>query len=466
MPSGFLGNLVARRPQMIAGILALGCVALSVVGHRQDGSAVDISYLLIVNLLAGLAAPLVLSVVRPKTISDMIGWTLFVVAIFAGGYWAHQNLPDHLRVLFPSSFALVTGALVFLHFNIIRPLVGGHFRLIAISPIAITLGAAGGIGLLAFAQVTGNSVPLLLIYSIASGTIIGAGSGFDFARFFARGSSREKAAAAAAHASLAPGSFATIMTAAAVAMLSYRSGFGALDWHLIAAAAGLTAGFCLLGVVCVAGALGRSTFGERVAVDENYTLRWFARAWGPLRRVFPPTTAIAATAIAIILAIIAAFEAGLSAPVTFLVLCSFIAFGALVAFVSVRTSLLLIAVLSVSVFISRFAYSLIGVPLPTAELQIIVVGLVSLSLVQLTTSWRDANLRWRNARDAAQDAMGGGLRKAMVGYGLTAATISVVGHSLSWPLTTDVLSYYLMLVVVATVMSPIAMIALSDQTRA
>lgn len=183
-----------------------------------------------------------------------------------------------------------------------------------------------------------------------------------------------------------------------------------------------------------------------------------------MRRILPAQTALAATAIAGVLAVVALFEAGLAAPVSFLVFLGGVWAAAALTFVSLRTSLLIAGLLFASAIFADYGYSLFGAEGPGPLERFTALTLTAIALAQLTVSWRDAGDVWRNARDVAQNAMAGGARRFLLALGVGAASLVVAAQSFGWPEGFDAAAYFLAAGAVSLILSPVMMIALSART--
>lgn len=438
------------------------------LGGAEHGSAeyagLISSYLL--NGLYVLGVPLALAAAAPRR----TGPRFLIVALFAlaagGLFFAADRGLSLSFYLFAPPKALTAAAISFLAVLLaIEPFFNGAYRLGLAAPFAALLGVAGAAGLLALEGLlhTPQSAAALSV-ALAAGVVGGVGVGADYAGHFARGASTPTAAARGGHAGLAPAMFAILAVCVFFALHSWDANFGAVEWPVLWSAAAAVLLASLVSLIAVAAALSVSQQSEQVAVDENRRREWFAAAWSPMRRVLPAQTALAGTAIAGVLAVVALFEAGLAAPVNFLVFLGGVWAAAALTFVSLRTSLLIAGLLFASAIFADYGYALFGAEGPGPLARFTALTLAAIALAQLTVSWRDAGDVWRNARDVAQNAMAGGLRRFLLALGAGAASLAVAAHSFAWTEGFEAAAYFLAAGAVSLILSPVMMIALSART--
>ena len=473
--SGFLGRFAANRPWLCVILTSFAMTALCVVGVRSaDGAAghavgyegAGYAGLIADYLLNGfyvLGVPLAVAAAAPRKTAPRIAILLVAAAVAAGLFVAADRGLSFPPYLFAPSKALTIAAVSFLVVLLaIEPFFNGAYRLGVAAPFAALLGAAGASGFLALEGLLhAPQSAAALAVALAAGVVGGVGVGADYAGHFARGAAAPAAAARGGHAGLAPAMFAILAVCVFFALHSWGDNFGAVEWPVLWGAAAAVLLTTLASLVVVAAALSVSQQNEQVAVDENRRREWFARIWSPMRRILPAQTALAATAIAGVLAVVALFEAGLAAPVSFLVFLGGVWAAAALAFVSLRTSLLIAGLLFASAIFADYGYSLFGAEGPAPLERFTALTLTAIALAQLTVSWRDAGDIWRNARDVAQNAMAGGVRRFLLALGAGAASLVVAAHSFGWPGGFDAAAYFLAAGAVSLILSPVMMIALS-----
>ncbi len=473
--SGFLGRFAANRPWLSTVLVAFAMTALCVVGVRRAGGAAGVggaeyagyvsSYLL--NGLYVLGVPLGLAAVAPRR-AGLRALIAGGAGVVAAGLWLAADRGVSLSpYLAAPPKTLTVAAVAFLAVLLaIEPFFKGAYRLGVAAPFAALLGSAGAAGLLAFEGLLhAPASAAALSVALAAGVVGGVGVGADYAGGFARGATGPAAASRGGHAGLAPAMFAILAVCVFFALYSWRANFGAVDWPVLWAAAAAALLTCVASLMLVAAALSVSQHSEQVAVDENRRREWFARVWAPVRRLVPAQTALAATAITGVLAVVAMFEAGLAAPGSFLVFLGGVWAAAALAFVSLRASLLIAALLFASAIFADYGYSLAGAAAPDLLARFTALTLAAIALAQLTVSWRDASDVWRNARDIAQNAMAGGLRRFLLALAAGAASLVVAAYSFAWPDGFGAAAYFLATGAISLVLAPVMMIALSAGTR-
>ena len=193
--------------------------------------------------------------------------------------------------------------------------------------------------------------------------------------------------------------------------------------------------------------------------------QWFATSWRPFRRALPPTTAGAVAAIAGIFVVIAIFEAGFSAPMSFSALFVLISLAAAVAFVSLRTSLLVLALLALSVILAGYAYAALGIALPSLAARMTGLVLCAAAIGHMVVSWRDAGDFWRTARDVTENALSDGLRRYLFVVGGGAASLFVSARTFDWSDGLDATVYFLMTTFISLLLAPALMTAMSAQFK-
>lgn len=442
--------------------------ALCVVGVRRAGNAEYAGLIsgYLINGLYVLGVPLLLAAATPRRSGLRILFFLVVGAAAAGLLFAADRGFALSPYIFAPPKALTIAALSFFAvLAAIEPFFNGGFRLSLAAPFAALLGASGAAGFLALEGVLkAPQTAAALSVALAAGVIGGVGVGADYASSFARGASPRVAAANGGHTGVAPAMFAILAVCAFFGLHSWSVNYGAVEWPELWGAAGAVLLASVVSLVIGVAALSISKQSEQVAVDENRRREWFAGIWSPIRRILPAQTALAASAIAGILAVVALFEVGLTAPFSFLVFLGGVWAAAALVFVSLRTSLLIAGLLFASAIFADYGYSVFSVSGPGLLERLTALTLTAIALAQLTVSWRDAGDIWRNARDVAQNAMSGGLRRFLLALGAGASSLVVSAHSFGWSAGFDAAAYFLATGAVSLVLAPIMMIALSART--
>ncbi|MEM9495981.1 MAG: hypothetical protein AAGA09_08245 [Pseudomonadota bacterium] len=472
--SGIVATIASRRPLLAAVMLASAWTALCVVGIRNAvvppaSHAVSlVSFLFTAGLVVG--APTVFAAIAPRAggarIASLVVLSVLVLLAVVNhdkGWLSPTwfGLPD------PRSL-LVALALVF-YFVALTPVFGGVFSLSAAAPFAAMIGVAGAGGFLA-----AQGVPLTaasgvggaaLVLGLACGAVVGVGVGADHAKFFAAGATTSRAAGASAHSAIAPAMFAIMMMTALFGVYTLNTNFGAVQWPIVTGAFVTGVASTTAALFLVAGAVAGARLTEETAATENLRRRWFARAWRPLRRALPASTAFAAAAAVGIVAVIAAFD-GAGGP--FGPLALFLALiwaAAAIVFVSLRTSLLIVVLLGLSALMANYLFDAIGAARPSLLASLAALSLTALALAQLTVSWRDMGERWRNARDIAENAMSDGLRRFLATLGYGAGALFVGAYSGVWAEGAAAAAYFACAATISLVLAPPFMTALSARLR-
>ena len=466
-PIGILGAFVAERPYLSIGLLAPGLAALAIVGARQaGGGAGETIAFLTVTAAAILVAPMAIAAAAPRGGVFLGGFT-FLITLLAGVLVALDIglIETPLGMRAPRALVLAAFA-YFVFLTALAPLARNVTRLGVLASFGAALGVAGAAGYLALEGILrapSGAVAVALALTIGVGAGVNVAS--DFSKFFAEGENRLRAAAAAGHSAVAPSAFSLMTLIISFFFYSVTIGDGSPDVRLIWA--GFTTAAAAIGtaLVSVVAGLVLSDINEREAVEENRRRQWFAMRWRPLRMALPATTATAGIAIAGIFFVIAAFEVGVVAPVRFSIFILLLCMAAALSFVSVRTSILLALNLTASALLADYAISLIGVSAPATEDRFAALGLSAIALGALTVSWRDAGEQWRNARDIVENALSDGLRRYLFIVGAGAVSLFVSMHALSWSGALPTMIYFLMVSLIALIIAPAAMIAMSARLR-
>lgn len=468
-PSGFLGKLAAERPLLATGVLAIGLTALCVLGVAEsaDPMSADVILRFFISAAAVTGAPIMLAGLAPSKPAARTFYLAFaavpIAALFALAYGA-ASIPLHLT---PPRLLVDAGVGLFVYLAALAPITRGALRLGLLAPLAAMLGAAGGVGYFALENILDTSLlGASVAIALAAGVCAGVGIGADFAHYFARGMAPKQAAAAAGHAAIAPAAFSILAAAAFAAVTTFKLNFGAVDWRIFGGGGAVALLAAISALIMVSGSLALTKPNEEIAVIENRRRQRFAESWRPFRNRLPVTTALAASAIAGVFVVIAAFEAGVPEVKTLLAFLLMMLIASGITFVSIRTSLLIVVILFTSTVLSGYLYEVMGLTLPSAPDRFAALSLAAIALSQLTVSWRNAGDIWRNARDIAQNAMSDGLRRFAVALGVGAAALVASAHAFSWETGVQAAGYFSLLAGVSLILAPVTMIALSAQTQA
>ncbi|MEM9170142.1 MAG: hypothetical protein AAGC56_10860, partial [Pseudomonadota bacterium] len=341
-----------------------------------------------------------------------------------------------------------------------RPFCGATTGLAAPAPLAGALAAAGAAGGLALFGASGEALygPAVTL-NLALGCVIGVAAAAAFAEIFSAGADASVAAGGAAQRTAPTALHAAACTLAAFALT--RTPDGALALNGVATATACVALAGLAAVFLSAGALALRRTSDAVAVEENYRRRRARDAWRPFRSVLPASTSIAATAIMLILTVVAALEAatpGAGAKLIAAVGCG-VAAGA--CYLSLRTGAL-VAIVSVSaVGLVDWTAALFGVAPPegAASATAIVAAATLFGLLGLT--WRDARSPRRKPHQSAELAMVEGAYRFIVGAAFVVGAFAAAATSGLWPEAAGAAGYFLAVAGLGFVLSPAVMTAVT-----
>ena len=444
-PAGIIGKFVANRPVLSISIFAIGLTALSVVGLRQADAGAFVASSFMINALVAIALPVALAAMEPRSRLGKVAFLVLIILV--GGVLVAASVSDW-RFLSampaPPLWLTLTATGFTLYLVALAPMTGSITRLGVLAPLAAILGVGGATGYFAVESMlmTAEGAGAAAL-ALAAGASIGAGVSADFSRYFARGFSRRRAAAAAGHAAVAPIMFTVLAVAILFGVQTINTNFGAIEWRIIWP--GLTAvlAAAIGAMVAVAGALSIEDASELVAVDENRRRQWFALSWRPVRRLLPVTTSLAITAIAGVIAVIAIFEAGFAAPISLISFFVLIAIAAGLSFVSIRISVMVAGLLAFSALATGYGYAALGLALPSLLERLLALTLCAVALGHLTVSWRNASDQWRNARDIAENALSDGLRRFLFLVGAGVVSLFTAAQTFLWPGGTAAAVYFL-----------------------
>lgn len=465
-PTGFVGKLSAERPLLASGVTALGLAVLCVLGARNDLSSLSSDLILRFVLSAAfvVCAPMALAALTPlRPVLRILFFGLMTLlcaglltAVF-GGFGAR------LPLAMPEAPAGAAIAL-FAFLAALTPLTRSTLRLGGLGPIAAVTGAAGGIGYLALQNLLSSPFSAAATaIALTAGVCVGAGVGADYARHFARGLTPQTAAASAGHMAIAPSAFSILAAASWMTVVTFKANYGMIGWRDLMAAGVEVLLVCAAALIFATAALALIKPSEQAAVEENRRRQRFAEGWRPFRRRLPATTASAASAIAGVLVIVALFEVGLSEAVSLAVFLILILIASGLAFVSVRTSILITGLLFISAVFTGYVYAVFAMAPPPMAERFAALALSAIAFSQLTVSWRNAGDIWRNARDIAQNAMCDGLRRFPIAFGVGGAAMIAAAHAFSWEAGVSAAAYFTIVSGIGLFLAPFLMVALSAQ---
>ncbi len=427
---GLIGGLAAGRPMLSGAVIAFAAAALVSVAYRGAAPAyADASIAFLAALALLTAAPAAIAAAAPKNFWLRAIYAGFLAGIFLASrralIQAGLDIPlvdDDLALAGAAAFAFILA----LGAPLWRAAAG--FSLIGLA--AVLLGAGAGLSIVAIEtgregviETAGASIALASGFGAALAVQIAAA----FSRSFAEGGDNFSAAAAAARYAAAPALFSLAVGVAAIALSAFAGGAG-LPSILAASriAAGATA-FCLAApLFTLAGALSLKAKTEMTAVIENRRRAALRPLLSAIRAILPPSSAIAASAILLIAAIVAAFETKTPASVGEIALVGAVAIGAALIFVSLRTALMTAALVAAAGRLASWGLDFAGIAPPTEIARAAASALAAGLSAQLFLAWRDRRNPRRKTREVVQMA----LADSLFAY-VAASTLAVAAMAAS-----------------------------------
>lgn len=406
---GLVGGIAAGRPMLAAGIIGFAAAALASVGYRASPlSYADMSIAFLAALVFVTIIPVALGAIAPKNF-----WLRAIYAGILAGL-----LLSARRLVLQSGFTLATldvalvlaiaaCAVALLAFG--AALWRSALGLSLVGCAAIILGLTGGLSNLAIESaregvvaIAGPAMALAAAVSFALCVQITAA----FSRSFAEGGDNFSAAASAARYAAAPALFALAVSVFAMAAASTGAGASTAEVLTAARIAAVAAAFALAAPLFLAPAsLSLKERTEMTAVLENRrraALRPFLAA---LRAVLAPSTAIASSAVFLIVAIVATFETATPVSLGEIALFLTIAIAAAFVFVSLRTALLIAVLAAAAGRILSWGLDLAGVAPPDETARIAAAAFAAIVSAQLFLAWRDRRNPRRKSREVVQMAL-------------------------------------------------------------
>lgn len=421
--AGLIGGIAAGRPILVASVIAFGAAALAAVGFRQatlSFSFASISFLAALALTV--VAPAGAAALAPKNF-----WLRIIMAGFAAGLMlALRRLALQadaplgpfdvgltLNLAAAAFFTLVAGAALW------RFAAGGA----VVGLCAVVLGAAGALSAVAV-EMSRGAVPMAGP-SVALGAALGAALSVQiaatFSRVFAEGGDNVEAAAIAAREAAAPALFALGVGVAGVAAAAIGEGATIADALGAARVSAASIAFCVAApLFMLPGGLALKAKTEATAVRENRRRQSIRPFLAALSAVLPPSSALSASAIFLIAAVVAGFETATPASLGEIATIIAVALLSLVAFVSLRTALTVTALLLAAQRLALWAIDVAGLSPPTETARIIACVVAAALYLQLGVAWRDRRNLRRKAREVVAMALADGL------FGYVAASVLAI----------------------------------------
>ncbi|MEK7266681.1 MAG: hypothetical protein AAB227_11355, partial [Pseudomonadota bacterium] len=363
---------------------------------------------------------------------------------------------DSLALIFAAAltFLLAIGAPLW------RAAVG--FSLIGIA--AVVLGASAGLAVVAI-ETSRDGAPEAAGAAIALAAALGVALSVQmaaaFSRSFAEGGDNSTAAADAARHAAAPALFAMAVGVSAIALAAFAGG-GALPAVLASSrvAAGAAA-FCLAApLFMLAGALSLKAKTEMTAVVENRRRAQLRPLLTAIRNLLPPSSAIAASAIILIAAIVAAFETATPASVGEIALISAVAIFSALVFVSLRTALMTAMLVAVAGRLASWGVDFSGIAPPSEIARVTATALAACLSAQLFLAWRDRRNPRRKTREVAQMALADSLFSYVAASLLAIAALGASDVAGVWSEGVEAALYASVLLTIGLVAGPPLMTAI------
>lgn len=416
---------------MLAGaVIAFAAAALTAVAYRgATAPFADASIAFIGSLGLLTATPAVIAAAAPKNF-----WLRAIYAsILAGLFLALRRVLIQADLDLPvvdDSLALVSVAAVVFILALGARLWRAAAGSALIGLAAVLLGAGGGLSAIAIeAQregAVGAAGPAIAL-AAGLGAALAVQIAASFARSFAEGGDNFSAAAYAARYAAAPALFSLAAGVSAVALSTFAGG---ADLQSIISAARVAAGamaFCLAApLFMLPGALSLKAKTEMTAVAENRRRAGLRPFLSAVRTMLPPSSAIAASAVILIVAVVASFEAKTPASISEIALVSAVALIAAVVFVSLRTALMIAVLVAAAGRLASWGLDLAGVAPPTETARAAASALAAALSAQLFLAWRDRRDPRRKTREVVQMA----LADSLFAY-IAASTLGVAAMTAS-----------------------------------
>lgn len=467
--SGLVGRLATGRPLLVGVIVALGLTTLAMAGLTQAKQGPPPA------LIAGFASAALLMIGAPALAAAtaprggrarlfvLFAFTAAIIGIrFIGQRYldprAAYPLLDEAGLV--ATLALATWLVAW------RPAIGGTLRLAAAAPFIAILAAIAALGYLALdgGLTSGGldargaaALALSLGLSMAIAMNVAAG----FAALFAKGAERAPAAAGAAHQAIAAAVFAVLCAGAAFFAGAVFAGTIEAALSVAWRAVAMAAIGCGAALFVVSGSLSLTIVNEKTAVQENRRRDDIRRAWRPMRRMLPATSAYAATGLVVIGAVLSVFEAERSLTPETALFIACVALASLVAFVSLRTTILIISVLTFSDLLATLLYTVTGAPVPGEGATLPALALAATAFAQLGLAWRDSAVPRLNAREITEAAVIDGAGRMFSTMGFGAAAFLVAAISGLWPDGAAAAAHFAVTTGIGLVIAPALMTAIS-----
>jgi len=424
---GLIGGIAASRPLLASAVIAFGFAAIAAVGfQRVDAAFEDAGLAMLASLALTVLLPASAAAIAPKNF-----WLRAIYAGFAAGLLlAARRLVLQLGVSWGPldlDIALATAAATVFLLAIGAPLWRAALSHSLIGLSAVVLAIAAGLAAIAIEIAR---VDLIAAAGPLTGLAAGMGAALavqiaaGFSRAFAEGRSNFEAAAEAARDAAAPAFFGLVV-GIAVALAAVANDPAANDTMATVRVAAAVMAFAVAApLIMLPGALSLRAPTELTAVAENRRRAMVRPFLNAVRTLLPPSSAIAATSIFLIGAIVAAFQARVPAGSGEIIVIATVAAASALTFVSMRTSIVLTLFLLAATRISGWAIEIAGLAPLTEFARVIAAALAAAVSAQLFLAWRDRRNPRRKAREVAQMALADALFAMIAASALAAAALA------------------------------------------
>jgi len=391
---------------LASSVVAFGLAALAAVAYRNaPPSFAAVSWSFIGAFSAMAIAPAVIAALAPRNF-----WLrVFYSGVAAGLILAVRRLVLQAGLdvggmkldLVLAFAAFATGVLSFG-----APFWRGHLRLALVGLCAAALGLTGGLSVVAFEAARVGVVPAAgaaLGFAAATCVALALVTAGGFAAAFAAGASPPEAAGRAAQGVMAPALLALTLATIALAAGAFLIDSPAQSAAIVAAGA-LGAGLAPT-LVMGAGALSLKTASEALAVEENSRRAGLQPHLRRLRSVAPPSSSIAASAIFLIMTVVAGFDSRAAASLAEIVVILATFALALLVFVSVRSALLLVILLLITSRLSIWGAERLFHEAPPENVRVVALALAAALYAPVVIAWRDNRGARRKAVEVTQRAV-------------------------------------------------------------
>lgn len=433
-----LGDMAAGRPLLASSVVAVGLAALAATAFRGAPSTfATVSYAYLAALAVMTAAPAAIASLAPRNF-----WLrLFYAGVAAGLILAVRRVAMQSGFdpgSFRTDIALAGAAAATLALALGAPLWRGSLRLALVGLGAVVLGATGGLSVIAIEAARTGAAPAAgaaLGLASAAGAALSVIMAGSYASAFALGADGREAASRAAQGAVAPGLFALALSTLALAAGAFLTDSPAATAAIVGA--GALAAALASAIVLGAAALALKAPSEAIALEENRRRADLRPLLQGLRAVGPPSSSIAASAILLILTVVAGFDAPSAATIAEIAVILAAFAVSLVVFVSVRTALLLVLMLIIASRLTVWGAERLIAEAPSESVRVIAAALAALLFSRLALAWRDSRNPRRKALEVTQRAIAEGYFSFVAASVLAVAALAAAEAAGLWDAGAD-----------------------------